>query len=217
MIVKFQPLFKNYRYEVVQTETNEYYLVDMGVPFISWFIYLYSYFLPRRCYPISSETAKLLLDQEPASATSSAGYLGIGFASILTLFISRTDSSLSVSWGTNTKVILMGVILAVVLIIRSYYMIRARQTVLAAGAVIKADIRQLIYFKPIEPKVTLSILSLMLVLGGAVVGAVFIVLQPVVNVIYIGIFALTVLMYMTFSAFVFIPKRLFLLSKKIDK
>lgn len=63
----FWPISKYFRYELGLSSDGKYYLVDMGVPFISWFFWLYYFLAPMHCYPISDETAKKLLPKHPQS------------------------------------------------------------------------------------------------------------------------------------------------------
>lgn len=211
MKVKFQPIYRNFRYEVAKTETDKYYLVDMGVPFISWFILTYSYMFSRRCYPISSKTAKLLLDQKKTGSTS--GYLGIGLGVSLTLLVRQTNNFLSISWDFASKVVLVSIITLGIILLRAYYMLRAAADVRAAGAVIEAEERQLIHFKPVEIKVVALMFGSSLLISGIVIGFAFMIFQPTVNLIAVGLFALMVFIHVVLSSMTLIPERWFEICK----
>lgn len=188
MTVRFQVIYKNFRYEIAQTNTGDFYLVDMGLPVIAWFIYLYGYFFPRRCYPISKKTAKLLLDQKKTSTGSAA--LAVGLGALLTIIIRQTNDILSVRLGVGVKIVVMLLIMTLLTLVRFYYMQKARNGALDAGAIMKPEACKLIRFTPAEWKLTALVLGIMLMMMGGLVVFVFMILAPSVNIISFLLFAI---------------------------
>jgi uncharacterized membrane protein (TIGR01218 family) len=198
VIVKFQPIYKNFRYEVARTDSGEYYLVDMGVPLLSWFILVYSYLLPRRCYPISNETATILLSQkEPNQAPA---FLAAGLGIALTTFVRHTDTILSLDWEITKKWVVVFLIVVVTLAVRFYYMKRAASAVLNAGAIFKQETVQFIRIKPVDKKPIARAYAIMLMLLCGLVGFVFMIFEPNVNFIILLVFAFLCFAYLVFSA-----------------
>lgn len=175
--VKFEAVNKDFRYEIATTDTGDMYLVDMGFPIISWFLWVVNYILPKRCYPISIEAAKMLPTQKRPDAVSPSLVGGIGV--LFSSFVLHTDDVFSVSWSSSTKIGVLMIMVTGVVLWRFYHLARARESAIKAGVVINSNTLQLIRFQPIEIKLIILVIAIMSVMYGCLVTLIFLFLsQP---------------------------------------
>lgn len=171
--VKFEVVIKDFRYEIAKTDTGEVYLVDMGFPIIFRFLWILNYFFPRRCYPISDETARILLTQKKPESVSPSLVGGIGV--LFSSFVLHMDDIFSVSWSSSIKVVLLLLIVISVAVWRFYHLARAKKSVIIAGAVINSNTLQLIRFQPVEIKLIALMIAVMGFMIGCLAAAVFLI------------------------------------------
>ncbi|OLS09965.1 hypothetical protein AUQ39_04875 [Lacticaseibacillus casei] len=209
--VEFQIVYKGFRYEIAETDSDEFYIVDMGIPIVTWFLWMYSYFRPRKCYSISHETAKTVLSQEKVNAIP--GVLAGGLGIFLTSLVRYTNNSWSVAWEKNTKIVIISVVAGLVMLIRLCYMIEAKRNALKAGAVLKAEKLKMLRFKPLDASIVAILFLLMLGVVGTLILFAVIILEPIFNVIFIFLFGVMFHVYIALSSRVLSPGRTFILYK----
>lgn len=184
--IKIRAVDKSYRYEIAETSDGEVYLVDMGLPVISWLFWVFHYIIPKRCYPISNETAKIIAAKRKASNVSPSLVGGIGV--IVSFFVFHTNEIFSVSWDGKIKVVMFTLILLGFITVRLYFLEKAKKDAIYAGAIIEPNTLHHIRFKPTELKLIVLVTAVMILLFASLFTLAFFIFEPTVNVFMIVAF-----------------------------
>lgn len=214
-MVNFEAVNKDFRYEIAKTDTGEMYLVDMGFPVFSYFLWIVHYLIPKRCYPISSETAKKLPTQKKSDTVSPSLAGGIGV--LISAFVLHTDDIFSVSWSSNTKIAILILMVMVVVGWRFYHLRSAKKLAIKTGAVIDSDTLQLIRFRPVEIKFIVLVTTLMIIEYGCLITFLFFIFSSTVNIFILLSFWFLLFANVVIASIVFAPKGLFVFQKMKNK
>lgn len=125
-----------------------------------------------------------------------------------------TDGFLSVEWIVLGKLVIIGYLVLAVIGIRYYYMAKARQFVINAGAKKDSENVKKIRFQPIGANSIIRMTLMMLFFGALLVGWGFLVLQPRINVISIPLFVVMIFFYIYLSSLLLFPACTFILYEK---
>ncbi|WP_171025033.1 DUF443 family protein [Lacticaseibacillus zeae] len=196
--IHFKYVHRMIRYEVAETDSGDYYLVDMGVPFLSCFWHLYSFFSPRKCFAISKENAEKLTQQ---SISLSATILTAGILSTLVIrFIDRSDGMWIMPFEGGAKIVILVVVGGLVLSLWLFLLQQSERKISSFGISLTNDKAKMIQFRPTRFSTLIKQAGAMLLLLTILIASILIVLQPKTSFIFLVIYGISFLCFISYSA-----------------